>query len=648
MTQANVKTTWFGSMGKFVPAIASTLAALTTVVSFLFSTGAFGKPDTIRHLAGNGAAWINLSPSSDTAHAVGDTLHLAAIITDHNGAVLAGSHPAWSTDNPRVARVREDGSVLAVSEGSAVILCAVDGRTARARIVVKQKITALRVVGDSTVTLPEGDHYRARVQPLDSRGHPVNGRTVSWSVDDTTVATVDSLGMVTGRIPGRVLVRGEVEGLTAMAIVSVVPTPTSIVVVAGDGQHALAKTTLPQPVIVRILSRQGHAVEGTLVRFRSLDGGSAEPATALTDGEGRARTTWSLGDMPGRQTLLASVEHVDSAQAIVAEVEPVAANTRVSIGPESPSGAVSSAISDPVVVRLTDSTGRVLPNVPVSWTPLDGSSIKDETTRTDSAGEVRARWQFGPRSGRQRLRAQIGSGRSVPPVTVTGNALAGAATKVVVLSGDRQIGSAGSALPRPIVLRVSDAGGNPVPDAAVAFSVTRGSVSDSIVRTDSSGEASVHWTLGHIVEAHALRAKVADLPKIDIAARVTPAPAVNIVFDSAPSSAPAGKALARILVATVKDIYGNVVPDAQVRFATKTGSISPATAATDANGRVKVKWTLSSKTGEHTLNASVKGSDAHASVIIDAVTSSAPTPVVKKPALSKAAPSKTSSKSKHH
>ena len=48
-----------------------------------------------------------------------------------------------------------------------------------------------------------------------------------------------------------------------------------------------------------------------------------------TDADGRARATWTLANYPGRQTLFATVENVDSALAIIAEADPVAANTRV-------------------------------------------------------------------------------------------------------------------------------------------------------------------------------------------------------------------------------------------------------------------------------------------------------------------------------
>src|SRR6185503_13227915 len=95
-------------------------------------------------------------------------------------------------------------------------------------------------------------------------------------------------------------------------------------------QRATVGSLLAQAIVVRVTSRRGRPVQGTLVKFRPADGqGSMEPEAALTDADGRARTLWTLSDLPGRQTLLASVENVDSALAIVAEADPVAANTRI-------------------------------------------------------------------------------------------------------------------------------------------------------------------------------------------------------------------------------------------------------------------------------------------------------------------------------
>jgi len=59
----------------------------------------------------------------------------------------------------------------------------------------------------------------------------------------------------------------------------------------------------------------------------------------------------------------------------------------------------------------------------------------------------------------------------------------------------------------------------------------------------------------------------------------------------------------------VKDVYGNPIPDASLRFTTTTGAVSPASVVSDAKGRAKVTWKLSPKAIEHQLTASVRGSD---------------------------------------
>ena len=78
-----------------------------------------------------------------------------------------------------------------------------------------------------------------------------------------------------------------------------------------------------------------------------------------------------------------------------------------------------------------------------------------------------------------------------------------------------------------------------------------------------------------------------------------------------------GKTLARSIVAVVKDVYGNPIPDAALRFTTKTGAVSPASIVSDAKGRAKVTWTLTSKAIEHLLTASVRGSDLKETLTVE-------------------------------
>jgi adhesin/invasin len=332
---------------------------------------------------------------------------------------------------------------------------------------------------------------------------------------------------------------------------------------------------------------------------------------------------WTLGDQPGRQTLLASVERVDSALAVQAEAEPVAANTRVTAVSENVSGSAGQQLADPVELRVTDSTGRALPDVPVTWLALDGGSVEALDARTDSLGQARARWALGPKAGSQRVRAQVGSGhggRGVPPFTLRATALAGAPVGLTVVSGDAQRGAAGAPLPKSIVVRVVDATGNGVADAELLLSPSAGSVPDTAIQADSLGIARIKWTLGRSAGDHTLAVHIDGVKKLlKVSARALPAAPANLTFDDVPADGRPSRGKKQ-LVAIVTDAFGNPVPDTRVSFSTRSGSVSPARAVSDAQGRVHVSWTLGTKPGEQSVTGSVPGTDVRESFVAQSST----------------------------
>ena len=609
--------------GKLVAMAASTGAALVSIISFLYSYGVIGKSESHQTIGNLGAAWVGLRPQSDTAYAIGDTIHLAATITDKNGAILVGARPTWVSENPKVATVLMDGSVIAQGPGATTISVAVADLIARSRIFVRQTVASVDVVGvanDTTPVVAEGERKPMRAIPRDARGHPVIGLAAQWRLDDTSVATVDTLGGVTGKVAGRTIATATVEGVSGKTPIMVVATAAEIAAVSGASQRAAAGSLLPQAVVVRVTSRRQRPVEGVLVKFRPADGqGSLEPASALTDADGRARTVWTLGDLPGRQTLLAEVERIDSAFAVVAEAEPVAANTRLSIVADNPSGEAGHKLDDTVAIHISDSTGRALADVPVTWVALDNGRAEAIDARSDSLGQARALWTLGPKAGTQRLRAQVGSGHgksAVPPITLHATAQAGAASGIVVVSGDGQRGAAGQQLAKSIIVRVVDSTGNGVADEELQLSPSDGSVPDTSVHTDSNGVARIHWTLGHTAGDHALAVHLDGVKKLlKLTAIAHPAAPANVSFDDAPSEH-SSRVKGKHLVAIVTDAYGNPVPDVRLSFSTHSGSVSPSRAVSDAKGRVRISWALGTKPGDQSLVGSVPGTDVKGSFVV--------------------------------
>jgi len=617
LTIAKARTAWVKHTAKLVAVTASSGAALVSIFTALYSYGVIGQAESHQSIGNIGAAWVGLRPAIDTATALGDTIHYAATVTDKNGSILVGARPTWTTGDSSIAVVLQDGSVIARGPGRTMVSVVVGKLVTHSTVVVRQTVASVevgRATSDSLLVLPEGTDLQLRARALDSRGHPINDLQTIWHIDDNSVASLDSAGLLTGKSAGRSTIVAKVEGVVGKAGVSVVTPASAIALVAGTNQRTLAGRQLPQAIVVRATNRHGGPASGKRVSFKVGDGeGSVDPATAITDADGRARAAWTLGNDPGRQTLFASVENVDSALPIVAEADPVASNTRVAPLVEKMTARAGDQLPDSVAIRVTDSAGRVLPDVPIRWAALDGGVISDASTRTDSLGVATIRWTLARKTGTQRLRAQIGlgAGLGIAPVTITATALAGAPAALVVVSGDNQKAAAGSKLAKPLVFRVADENGSGVNGAIVSLSASGGEVADTSLTTDSTGVARTNWVLGHSSGDYSLAIHVEGIKKlVKVTAKATPAAAANLAFDDVPADRKqreSGKV--KRLYALVTDIYGNPVPDARVNFSVKSGVVTPSRAVSDAKGRAALSWKLGSKTGEQTLKGAVHGTD---------------------------------------
>jgi hypothetical protein len=608
------------SAARIVVAAVSSAAALVSVLSFARSYGMIGSSPSHLTVGDIGAAWVGVSPTADTVTAIGDTIHLAATVTDKSGSVLVGAAIVWSSDNPRVASVETDGTVIARGPGTTTIVVTVGERVARSRVTVKQVISAVRLNGDSTISISDGDQAPLSARGIDARGHVVGQRAVLWQSANPDVVSIDSLGIATAKNPGSTTVGATIEGVTAWVPARVVAVPSALELIAGGEQRAIAGASVPQPIVVRVLSKRARPVPGASVRFRAEDGaGMPDPSVGSTDGDGRVRAAWTLGVMPGRQHLYVSVDHVDSALVVVAEAEPVAANTRATQIGDAPDAVAGSALPDPIGLRLTDSTGRALADIPLAWVALDGGSVNSGASRTDSLGEARAHWTLGTTAGRQRIRVQIGSGRTVPPVILAANATAGEPVTATVASGDDQRATVNAVLAKPVTIHVADKLGNAVPGVRVALATETGSLADTVATTDSSGNVKARWTLARTAGPQRLAIRVEGIErKVDVGATAVPASAANLALVTEAMSGIAGKSLGTPVIATVTDSYGNPVSDATVVFSAKSGSTSPVRIVTDAHGRAPTRWTLGRTAGEQALVAVVKGHDVRGTLTVQA------------------------------
>jgi hypothetical protein len=387
------------------------------------------------------------------------------------------------------------------------------------------------------------------------------------------------------------------------------PAPAAVEAVSGNGQSAPAGTLLPDPVVVRVTDEDGELLDGGVVVFRVIaGGGTVGEGTARTGADGMAGEHWTLGTTAGEQRLEARVLDAGGtplvADTFTATATPAAPSQITITGGHGQSGAPGQPLPAWLGVRLRDPYGNAVPGWTVEWAVLaGGGTVQPATSVTDTNGEARTQWVMGPGDGSVRASAQ-----GVPPVTFSGTQTP-VATAIRVFSGNAQEGPAGGAPPYPLVVRVLDGAGRPLPAAGVHWQVAAGggTLHNAQTATDSSGLASAQWVLGlHIGPENVVLAGLENggSPVTFTANAELPPSATLSILSGSGQTGRALRTLPQPAVVEVRTAGGLPVSGATVTWTVPSGgAVTPAISFTDSAGRGHTSWTLGTLLGTQRLTA---------------------------------------------
>lgn len=199
-----------------------------------------------------------------------------------------------------------------------------------------------------------------------------------------------------------------------------------------------------------------------------------------------------------------------------------------------------------------------------------------------------------------------------------------------MVDGDKQVADVGARLADPLIVRLLDQAGNPIPDRTVVWVVKAGGglVTPTTGMTDAQGYASAEWTLGAAPGPNAVEAQVPEVGAVTFSATaVAPGPpgpgpdpsGTRSSLDADPRSIPMGTGVSTITV-TVRDAAGNPVPGATVVLsATGTGNtLTQPGAPTGADG-IAVGTLQAATPGDRTVSATVNGTVALSATVVISV-----------------------------
>ena len=202
-----------------------------------------------------------------------------------------------------------------------------------------------------------------------------------------------------------------------------------VAVTHGDGQVGTVGQTLPEAVMVQVLTETDVPIAGRKVAFVASAGQGTEgfqPDTAVTNDQGEALTHWVLGTVPGVYTaearIVAEGDSVVPAAALQAEAKPGAPDSLNPAGPTYQPGRRNQPLAEPLVVIAVDRFGNPVADVQVEWKTGSGGQLSQELAPTGADGKSSVTWTLGDRIGVQKATAKV-DGAIGSPVTFTATVL---------------------------------------------------------------------------------------------------------------------------------------------------------------------------------------------------------------------------------
>lgn len=186
------------SNGGLVTAVANGATTIEATIGGIKATAAV----TVQQVATNFA----VTPDTATLIFAGQSITLLAAMRDAEGNPVSTPLVAWTSSNPSVATVDQNGVVTAQNNGVTTIR-AVSGTFSDASIITVQRKTHQLLLQAKTDSVTVGQTFTFTAIAIDLGGTVITGKPITWASSDTSIARINpATGVVTGVRSGTVTI----------------------------------------------------------------------------------------------------------------------------------------------------------------------------------------------------------------------------------------------------------------------------------------------------------------------------------------------------------------------------------------------------------------------------------------------------------
>ncbi|MBI4501572.1 MAG: Ig-like domain-containing protein [Gemmatimonadetes bacterium] len=493
-----------------------------------------GTADTAVVLVSNNPVSIEVLPATATLSSIDDTLLLRAVVRNSSNDTIPGAVVAWSTLDPLVLSVLADGRAIALGVGTGRVVGTTSAGGDTSVVTVTNAPAFISILPDADTLISIGEPYQPPVDVRNSRGAALGRGAVSWSSDNTAVATVDLLGTITARGNGITYVQAysgtlndRIQVVVDQRATSVVTSPDPVpAITAIGGQRQLAATAT---------DARGNAVTDEQPHWSSLTSSIVQVTTS--------GLVTAMGEGTGR--IVASMDQAADTAVIMVSNDPVSIEVL-------PATATLSSLDDVLQMSavVRNSRNDPIPNAVVAWTTLDAGVLS-----VLSDGRAIA---VGVGTGRVVGTNAAGSDTSVITVSNT-------AALVSILPDADTLGSIGDSVTPPVDFR--NTRGVSLDRNAVTWS----SDNTAIATVSSTGIIVARDSGSTLVRA------TSAVARDSLAVVVTNAPASIVINGTQDTLTALGQSLS--YAAEVRNARGNLIADYPVAWRSSNSGVASVTGA---------------------------------------------------------------------
>ena len=296
---------------------------------------------------------------------------------------------------------------------------------------------------------------------------------------------------------GTITITASATGYTSATFTETVTNTSGKVLTAtsGNNQSGPTSTKLPLP-LTATATNNGTPVKGLKVTWTDNGaGGTFSMPTGATNANGVVSTSYTLPGTAKTVTITASATGYTSATF----TETATANTVTSIALVSggkQTGTVGTTLANPIVWKAKNASGQAVAGASISFTDGGvGGSFSPNPAITNSTGQASTNYTL-PTVPKATIAITASDG-SVTAATAE-KSVVGPPVNLTIASGNNQSGMPSKALPKPLVVLVTDQYKNPISGVTVTFTDNGGggTFSTTTPVTGTNGQASVTYTCG--------------------------------------------------------------------------------------------------------------------------------------------------------